>query len=124
MLLLNKFNRQIARKWDILISQKIKIKSNLVLKLLENSQTEIIDSINDLDNYLNNNCDLTKNEKDFAEDFVIILDIIRTKLNDAIFILKKNELERNPKIVYFEPREIEDIYINPEYRLNNIFKKD
>lgn len=107
-----------------MISQKIKIKSNLVLKLLENSQTEIIDSINDLDNYLNNNCDLTKNEKDFAEDFVIILDIIRTKLNDAIFILKKNELERNPKIVYFEPREIEDIYINPEYRLNNIFKKD
>lgn len=107
-----------------MISQKIKIKSNLVLKSLENSQTKIIDSMDDLDNYLNNNCDLTKNEKDFAEDFIIILDIIRTELDDAIFILKKNELEQNPKVVYLEPKGIEDIYINPEYRLNDIFKKD
>ena len=107
-----------------MIYQKIKIKSNLVLKSLENSQTKIIDSMGDLDNYLNNNCDLTKNEKDFAEDFIIILDILRTELDDAIFILKKNELEQNPKVVYLEPKEIEDIYINTEYRLNDIFKKD
>ena len=105
-------------------SNKINKEFSIILKSLENAYSEIINSMNNFDNFLDKNCNITQEEKFYIEDFLIYLDIIRSKTKDSIYLLKKFSLEQNKKVLFFQPKEFKDISISSEFRIDDIFNKD
>ena len=105
-------------------SKKLEKEFDLILQSLEKTHEKIINSINNLDEYLCKQYSITQEDKLFIEDFLITLDIIRIKTKDSIFMLKKNKLEKFEKVVYFNSKEIKDIYVNSYDIIEDIFKKD
>ena len=105
-------------------TEKMKKEYELVLKSLNNTHNKIIKSLENLDNYLNKNPEISQEEKFLTEDFFIVLDIIRSQIKGSIFILKKHKIEQEEKVTYIKHKESDDIYVDSSYRIDHIFKKE
>lgn len=105
-------------------TNKIKIEYKKILENLESTHTKIINSLENLDNYLNCNPEIPQQEKFLTEDFFIVLDIISSHIKDSICMLKKHKLEQEKNVTYIKSKEIEDIYVDFRYKIDNVFKKD
>lgn len=103
--------------------EKIEKKYKELLNSLEKNHSKTIDYIEYIDDFLNKNNNFTKDEVFLIEDFSICLDIIRSNLNDLIFMLKKIKLESNEKVIFLTQKEKDDIFIDLNYSIADIFKK-
>ena len=105
-------------------TEKIKIEYKLLLESLENTYSKILGSLENLNSYLNNQLEISASEKFLTEDFYIVLDIIRSQVKNSVYMLKKHKLEQEKNIIYIKSKEIEDIYVDFTYKIDNVFKKD